>query len=225
VIHNFKIQLDSSQGNLNKLQQEVKTNSLTSEEKKSKENIEAIIKAVKKSDILPSNPTQGLSLRNSFTSTTATNVQQNDLLNFYSIGQTDLDKHLKRTYLGVQSKEVPGSKQHRLNTFSTVKHTKRRYNQLQKEKDLITNCLKTCLLHCSNNNKRPSLEQYLEVSRALADLNGMPHKGDKSSTTGFYTSKYGEEVSGSHYDISYSGWLPDSVVLVNSSPNGFCGFG
>lgn len=173
--------------------------------------MEGIRDTIKENDLLSSHLTQGLSLRNSFSSIIATKVQQDDLLYFRNIGHTDLEKWIKRTYLGVHSKEVLGSKQHRLSTFSTAKPTKRQYNQLLKEKSLVTSCLKIRLLYCSNTNKKASLEQYLEVPRALADHNGMPHKGQKSSTTAFFSSKYqGTNVI---LDAYPSGWKPDSVIL------------
>ena len=63
------------------------------------------------------------------------------------------------------------------------------------------------------------MEQFLEMPRALADHNGMPHKGQKSSSTAFFSTRY-DEILLSSFPI---GWFPDAVILegmfmINTTP-------
>ena len=92
--------------------------------------------------------------------------------------------------------------------------------ELQRKKKLLATCLKKRLLHCSVTNRKPTLEQFLELPQALADNEGKPHKGTKSSTTKFFSARYGERVILQSFP---SGWVPDSVILegmfmINTTP-------
>ena len=202
VMHNFNTQTLSKKAFLDDLHS-------SSKDHKMKANIETMKKAIHESKTLSSNTTgELLKLRNAFTSTLTT-TQQQDLLTFRDVGKKHFNAYVQKVYLKKNSKEK--LKFHKLKTFSTqTKVTKRNYNQLQKEKDHVTKCLKRRLLSHSREEIRGSDEQYLELPRAIADPDGIPHKGTKSSTTAFYLQRYGEEVILSSFPQD---WLPDTVIL------------
>ena len=59
--------------------------------KKTRHNIQAMKDTLQRSNTLPPKAIQGFTLRNGFTGTSASAAQQNDLLNFTTIGQNDFD--------------------------------------------------------------------------------------------------------------------------------------
>ena len=129
-----------------------------------------------------------LPLRNSFTGKTATPQQQQDLLGFRVLGQEDFNTFVEYTYLKVSSVK-PSTRRHNLKTFSTAK-VGRQVKQLQKEKNLVTKCLKSRLLLAQTREVSVRDEQYIEIPRAIADENGLPHKGQKSHATSFISRRY-----------------------------------
>jgi hypothetical protein len=174
------------------------------------------------SDTLPKQSSGSMVLRNGFTGTNASSAQQLDLLNFRTIGQTDFDAYVEHVYLRTGNTKA-SVKLHRLKTFGTSSRnvTKHQFSKLQAEKKHVTQCLKKRLLHCelTKTNKIPH-EQYLELPRAIADTNGIPHKGQKSATTTFFPKKYGEEVILNKFP---PGWIPHSAILegmflINTTP-------
>ena len=54
-------------------------------------------------------------------------------------------------------------------------------------------------------------EQYIEQPRALCNENSVPLKGQKSSVTKFYQSRYKESTLITH--TLNSEWVPDSVIF------------
>ena len=113
--------------------------------RKFSENAWSMKKCVDSGKLLPTD-TLNQFLRNPFTNTTASPQQQQDLLTFRSIGQDDFDTFVQHTYLRISSVKVKTST-HSLKTFSTEKvGGKRLINQLQREKALVTKCLKGRLL-------------------------------------------------------------------------------
>ena len=118
VMHNFQHQLAPEAPSISN-----EDKSPTSLEKKIRENVEVIRETLKKSKLLPSDPTEVLQdeedktlyLRNSFKSIDATMKQQNDLLNFRAIGKKDLDCYIMRAYLGERSNVKSSAKQQKLN--------------------------------------------------------------------------------------------------------------
>ena len=178
---------------------------------KATENSEAMKKAISCSSILPSENTAGMALTNTFTGKTASPSQQKDMLTFRAIGQADFDAFVKYTYLGSPSVQ-PVAKSHRLKTFATARVTKRLVNQLQKEKSLVTKCLRSRLMWSQMHGKSGEApqQQFLELPRAIATESGIPNKGQKSNTTAFYLARYGEQAILNAFP---SGWLPDIVIL------------
>ena len=188
---------------------------------KAAENAEAMKKCISANEVLPKNNDLDVSLRNPFTTKTASPAQQEDLLTFRDIGQSDFDTFVQYKYLGDTSVN-PIARQHKLKTFANPKVTKRTVNNLQKEKSLVTKCLRSRLLwaqsHSEDNENYE--QQYLELPRAIADENGIPNKGQKSNATSFYFKRYGNSTFSTSFP---SHWLPDIVLLegmfmINTTP-------
>ena len=91
-----------------------------SSDKKATENTLAMKKAIEHSELLSPNEK---SLRNSFTGQSATPAQEEDLLNFRSIGQADFDTFVEHVYLGASSVRVT-TRRHNLKTFVVAKVAK-----------------------------------------------------------------------------------------------------
>lgn len=87
--------------------------------------------------------------------------------------------------------------------------TKQRVQQLEKEKQLVSKCLKLRLLHAQTCVNNPQGEQYLELPRAIATETGIPNKGNKSLVTTFYRNRYDNVFVNS----LPAGWLPEIVIL------------
>ncbi len=78
---------------------------------------------------------------------------------------------------------------------------------------MVTKCLKSRLLLAQMHDDDMALQvQYLELPRALADESGIPNKGQKSNSTPFYSTRYGEQVVMCMYQFPV-GWLPDAVIM------------
>ena len=188
---------------------------------KARNNAEAMTKYVTTSNILPADSSTDKDLVNPFTGKIATPAQQEDLLNFQSIGKSDFDAFVQHTYLG-ESSVQPTARRHRLKTFATPRTTKRQVNNLQKEKTLVAKCLKNRLLWAQMHGGKgeTTQEQYLELPRALADEDSTPTKGQKSNTINFYARRYGDKAIQPAFP---SRWHPDLVVIegmfmINTTP-------
>ena len=189
---------------------------------KAGENVQAMKLLLSNSDTLPEHTTSGMVLRNGFTGTKANSAQHLDLINFRNIGQSDFDAYVEHVYLRTGNTKT-SVKRHRLQTFgnSSRNVTKHQFAKLQAEKKHVTQCLKKRKLYCefTKADKIPH-EQYLELPRAIADANGIPQKGQKSTTTTFFQNKYREEVILSKFP---PGWIPhcailEGMFLINTTP-------
>lgn len=71
----------------------------------------------------------------------------------------------------------------------------------------------------SNKREMREAEQFLELPRAIATKDGIPHKGQKISITKFYEKRYEDALL-----VQFpSGWVPHSVILkgmflINATP-------
>jgi len=159
-------------------------------------------------------------LHNPFTNKTATPEQRKDLLCFQEENQKELETYVEYHILK-KSSICPKTKRKQLQTFSEKKVTKQRYNTLEKEKKLVSNCLKQRLVWCQYSKERPpTAEQYIELPRALANADGIPHKGKKSGTTTALENRYKGQVVTNTFPPR---WIPDLVILegmfiINTTP-------
>ena len=97
-------------------------------------------RAIQCSKLLPQRTTSK-ALRNSFSDQIVTPSQQEDLLNFRKVEQTDFDIYVRHAYLGTSSVALK-TKSHKLKTLAPTKVTKKLVNQPHWEKNLVTKCFK-----------------------------------------------------------------------------------
>ena len=190
---------------------------------KARRNTEVMRAAISSSDILPKVSTSGCCLRNAFTGKIASTSEQHDLLKFREIGNGDFDEYVQHSFLGTPSVQ-PVTRSHRLKTFaSSTKINKRNYSSIQREKNLVTKCLKSMVLWAQmhgGSGDTSQQQQFLELPRAIATEGGIPTKGQKSHTTSFYLARYANQAIIGAFPLE---WHPDVVVIegmfmINSTP-------
>ena len=200
MITNLQRQLMKSQPRQRKESQQT-TNQPS--EQKSIQNIKSIMEKVNCDHMLPLTCTGGTQvLRNVFTNKEATALQRHDLLNMRETGQTDFETHVTYTFL-TESSVKPILKRKSIRTFAKVKVTKQRLSNAEKEKKLISLCLKK-RLKAKSYSADSRCEQYIELPRAIADSNGMPQKGDKSNARHYLVKRY--DMGGTEL------YTPDTMV-------------
>ena len=130
--------------------------------------------------------TEKKELHNPYTRKTATQQQREDLISFYSIGETEFEKYAEYNILRKPSTIVPNRKR-KLLTFSERKATKTHMNQLEKDKQMVTKCLHRRLKWYQQTGQpvEKLAEQYITFPLAISDNKGSPYKGQKSNTTKF----------------------------------------
>ena len=160
----------------------------------------------------------------SLTGTHAKPEVQKDLLGFWDIGIERYKNRIRYYILKDPSAKVPQRKL-KLQTFAASKRAKRTVKLLEKERKLVSKCMRRTLAWNAKADK-DHLQlglggQYIELPRAISDRNGIPHKGQKSYTTKWITKRYIEaNVITSELP---DGWIADTVVLegmfiINTSP-------
>ena len=84
-------------------------------------------------------------------------------------------------------------------------------NLQKKEHDQITKCLRQRLPWCNRTGQTydPSVEQYSTYPRAIASVNGLPHKGSKATWTDKISKRYQSVV----LNTLPPGWKSDVVVI------------
>ena len=112
-----------------------------------------------------------------------------DLMNFRRIGQAEFEDHVSYLILRTPSTDAPRRRK-RLQTFSSTKTTKRKLKQIDHDRKIRQTCLKkqVVVLACGEQLP-PDFSSYFTLvhffSCALADPDGIPHKGNKSKATDF----------------------------------------
>ena len=181
---------------------------------KSVDNIRSMLAKVQSGVLLPPTSTTKV-LRNSFINKEGTPEQRHDLLNLRSKGQNDFETNVTYMFL-VESSVRPRLKRKSVHTFSETKVTKKRLNNAKKEKKLISLCLKK-RLKAKNYDTSGQCEQYIELPRAIADSNGMPHKGDKSNARRFLEKRYNME-SAEMYAFGPDTVIYDGMFIIQTIP-------
>ena len=201
-------------------EKEISVYDTSKEVRNREENIEAIIKAIEDYQLLPAKvPNRGLI--NVFSGEKANHQQTHDLLNFRKIGSDDLSHYIKYRILHHPSTNAP-VRRNKLLTMAPIKTVgKRNVNLQKKENAQIMKCLRQRLAWCNRTGQTydPTTEQYSKYPRAIADVNGLPHKGSKSTLTEKISKRYQSVV----VNNLPTGWTPDTVIidgmfLINTSP-------
>ena len=99
-------------------------------------------------------------------------------------------------------------KKRKLHTFAKQKVTKQQLTNAERQKKIVSLCLRKRLLAQNGLNQLPTQDQYLELPRAIADANGMPHKSEKRNARQFLHERY--EIMSPHFPTN---WFPDVVIL------------
>ena len=181
---------------------------------KSVDNIRSMLAKVQSGVLLPSTSTTNV-LRNSFINKEGTPEQRHDLLNLRSMGQKDFETNVTYRFL-VESSVRSRLKRKSVHTFSETKVTKKRLTNAEKEKKLISLCLKK-RLKAKNYDTGGHCEQYIELPRAIANSNGMPHKGDKSNARRFLEKRYNME-SAEMYAFGPDTVIYDGMFIIQTIP-------
>lgn len=128
---------------------------------------------------------------NLFTNKQATTEQAHDMLNARRIGEQSYINFVTHTLLQMPSVNAPVRRKQLL-TMAPCKITKRRMTQQQKEQKETNKYLRKRLAWCNQTGQKfdESEEQYSLLPRSLADVNGSPHKGNKSKWTEKLRARY-----------------------------------
>ena len=159
---------------------------------KSECNIQCQIEKIVEFELLPNNIDTNRGVINPFRKLTANAAQKHDLLNFHQIGSNLFENRIQAYILKEASVKVP-MKQKRLQTFLTRKRTnKRRVASLEREMKQVQKCMRRKIAYAKKTGASLDVigEQYIELPRALCDMDEMPRKGQKSLVTGFYRGRY-----------------------------------
>ena len=149
--------------------------------------------------------------------------QANDLLTFRDIGQKDFESSIQYHILHNPSVK-PQKRQKRLLTFTERKSRKKKVSAIEKERKLQVECWKKKIEFTSKTGYTlPAFQQYIELPRAIATIDGQPTKGNKSSITKVYEKRYLKACPSVICSTLPPGWKADTVVmegmfLINITP-------
>ena len=144
------------------------------------ENVKQIITVITSTSLLPHPKPESTTLRNSFSGKVATPQQRKDLLEFRDIGQRDFKQYVLIHTLHKSSAKSTRATKHHLQTFAKPKLTKQRLSAAERDAQTVALCLRKRLIAKSLNPESTCTnEQYIELPRAIADANGLPHKSEK----------------------------------------------
>ena len=131
-----------------------------------------------------------------FTNTAATSAQIKGLMCCREIGQDAYVSYVKGIILKDASIAKPVLRKNRLKTFTKEKQGNRKINYLQKEKKLVSLCLKRAMAY-SEKTKKPigELCQFLDTPRAICNSEGLAVKTEKYNMYTFFKNRYDLESS------------------------------
>ena len=192
---------------------------------KSEANVQSQMDKLAQVKLLPHNITTNRGLVNPFRNLTASTAQREDLLSFHQLGKKLFENRVKAYVLKQASVQVP-QKRKALLTFATKpKRNRRHLTSLERELKTVQRCMRLKIANAIRNGTTADVrgEQYLELPRALCDIDGLPTKGQKSLVTNFYQCRYKESSIITHQFPP--NWIADSVIidgmfLINCSPLG-----
>ena len=199
---------------------------LTTDHRTNKQEQNIIMKFMAKvEELLPSfdQISANRGLMNVFTNRVASSAQRHDLLNFHTIGQTAFENRINAYILKVPSTTAPQRKK-KLQTFSTTKAKgNSKLKSLKQEMLRVQKCMRRKIASANKTGRMPDVigEQYIEQLRAICNEHSLPVKGQKSTITKFYESRYKESNLITH--TLSSEWVPDSVIIegmfiINTKP-------
>ena len=165
---------------------------------------------IRSASLLQSDRPDTETLRNSFTGEIATPEQRQDLLNVRQIGQKHFIRHVQINVMQVSSAKSSKTKKHNLHTFAKQKVTMRKLTDAERQKKFVSLCLRKRLMaQCQQPTTMLStIDQYLELPRAITDANGLPYKSDKKNARDFLHNRY--DILLPYLPIN---WFPDAIII------------
>ena len=150
---------------------------------------------------------------NVFTGITATTEQTTDLIDARKLGQRDYLQYITHHILQTPSVANPPVRKRRLLTMAPSKLKKKRMSSKEKEDKDVNKYIRKRLAWSNHTGQKydESQEQYPILPRALADVDGNPHKGSKSSWTEKLKSRY--NLPESTPFISVLEYVPNVVII------------
>ncbi|CAH1775834.1 unnamed protein product, partial [Owenia fusiformis] len=168
---------------------------------------------------------QSKDLHHAFTGAEANELQKDGLLNYTTIGTEDYSTYVETRILKRPS-TIPPRKKHKLHTFTARRITKTKLKQEEKERKFVTSLYKrTIAMSVSEDLPVQDLFQFLETPRAICTVEGLPYKGNKSSTVEYFTKRYNNVDSPVTNDIlpistNISAAIIEGMNIIYISPIG-----
>ena len=195
---------------------------VTANTKHWEENIEKMHSLIVQHELFNvSNTNRGLV--NVFTGTKATLEQTHDLLNARKSGKQGYTNYVSHHILQLPSVANAPVRKKRLLTMAPPKSTKRKQSQKEKEERDTNKYLRRRLAWCNQTGQQYDEcdEQYSLLPRALAELDGSPHKGNKSKWTEKLQARYNNPTTTPF--LSALEWVPDEAIVdamfaINTNP-------
>ena len=158
-----------------------------------------------------------------FNGVQATNEQSHDLINARKIGHQDYTNYITHRILQSPSVANPPVRHRKLLTMAPSKKKKKKLSLWEKEEREVNKCLRIRLAWCNQTGQGydQSIEQYSLLPRALADVNDLPHKDNKSNWTKKLQDRY--TLSNTTPFLQVLDWIPEVVIidymfLININP-------
>ena len=184
------------------------------------ENIEKMSLLLSQYALLPSSVESNRGIVNVFTGTKATPEQTHDLINARNLGEQGYINYVSHYLLQLPSVTEAPIRRKRLLSMAPIKATKRRTSHKEKEERDTIKYLRRRLAWCNQTGQKydEGNEQYSLLPRALAEIDGSPHKGNKSKWTDKLQSRYNAAPF-----MSALQWIPEVVIIdamfsINTNP-------
>ena len=195
-------------------------NSVVVQEEK---NIRFYLNKIKESSLSSPSYIEKKSLKHLYNNEPVTEETVSDMLNFRSIGENDFSEYIKMFHLSCTQKPKVPRKKRNLNTFKSKFNARSSTEKkLLADRDRVEQCLRS-KIYFSKERESPieTVEQYNELPRALANVDGSMYKTAKSTATTalnkIYTSCFLETLPQS---CNTELVIIDGMFIIQSEPLG-----
>ena len=140
--------------------------------------------------------------------------QEQDLMNFRTIGQAEFENAIDFYTLRIPSVKPP---KHRKNlaTFSERRSQRKKVSDIERERKLQIECWKKRVAFASSTGQQMqnTYQQCIELPRAIATCDGNPTKGTKANTTKVYEKRYELVIPPIIRTSLPPAWIPTTVIM------------
>ena len=192
------------------------------ESKRLEPNVQRQVQKLEASSCAPSAQTS--TLKHLFKQGELTSEQVHDLMNFRDIGQHGFERNIDYYILRTPSVQPPKHRKSLL-TFTERRSRKKKGSDIERERKLQLECWKKRVAFAATQGAHinSTYEQYIELPRAIATIDGRPVKGNKANTTNVLKKRYENAASTITTPMLKPGWTADTVVmegmfLINITP-------